>query len=400
VLFSIMEKDISQSDEHYIPADKKLKENNLENPKNLEEQSINETETETKEISDSKEKSQRKTSFEDKANLEAFASQLVSGYFNENRDITAGIKNFLKVWLATVKMERILIYHFVPYTRQLVVKQWRTMLDFNLNMMQRCFPAVIDYKDKTYYKQHFRKSYRKFFDKMFERFNLNKNDKDTLIKLFLSGSNSKTLLEQLENLVMDELGLQSLQTLFQFFENAIIEDLGNENENENPIESFRDLMFHSYQLRNRCAHHILLHQEIFEEVRNNFLTAKKKYIDTCKELEEPKFFQEFANTLDGAGFEEIFARENPQEEQDLIGVDFKLPCDHRKRTRGETNIPKLPVEESNANLVKILKETFSEKEASSQASDQERVRKILKELPEFREIFYEAYKDVVEENVN
>jgi len=383
VLFSIMEKDISQSDEHYIPADKKLKENNLENPKNLEEQSINETETETKEISDSKEKSQRKTSFEDKANLEAFASQLVSGYFNENRDISTNIKNYLRINIAFAKMEHKLRSFFVRYMKTTLKEEWLELSNISQRWKKK-YPIMFNNAKKFNFDK-FTTNCKLFIERMIG----SDDNLEQLLKVFTSSFNEDS--NELKDLhIGGELAFQNMNNLYLMI-NKNIKGLDNDQ-----LEIFHQLMHYTNRMRNKTYHHTMIHQQLFDSMRNGFLEALKSFDKKFKDFEENSLLNELYNSLStvSADFDNIFNNENPQKEfSEATGIHFKLPCDYRKR--GKTRcIQETTKDSDERSLVEILNEVLN-----SDSSNEAKIKKLFDKRPKLREIFYEAYKEQdVDEN--
>jgi len=291
---------------------------------------------------------QTKLEHADKKALEQVASQIVSGPFDKNIDITAGLRNFQRLSFVLSEIEYQIRKHFLPYLTSAIIR------------------------------------YQRFHN---GNVSLAEND-DDLVKKFLNSNNkyvkSISSLNHLD--VENELQIQSITAMSRNLEFHLSGDL-----NRNLLNPLLDLIEKSANIRNTLSHHILIQNDVYQKLSNHINASIRTFTEAAN---TSKQLLELAESISPEALNRMYESDKKFPEREihrLSGIQFKLPIENRKRLKLSANNSGLNSELTLEDWCKKLSELSKHERRNEENFST--VMEFFENFPNLKQVYYDAYNE-------
>jgi len=272
--------------------------------------------------------------YKKKEELEQVSNQIVSGYFNNNIDITRGQRNYQRIDLVVSEVEFRIRNFLVPYIKKFLKKVWPELLIaaqaniltasfFNNYMKTNQGYGLVDGKFNLY------------TDALL---GLNNDLTDIELEFFIKVLLSSMGTTQIKNVnslanfdTESELEMQNMFYIFMLLKNKI-----RELDDHNVYTYLEHLLFNTNNLRNAISHEPLIQDKVFEDLRDQFINSVLdfKMIVPQSYFEASEEMIAFADNLDLRKFYNMFFNKSPEGKvEELSGIKFRFPNENRKRVK-------------------------------------------------------------------
>jgi len=325
-----------------------------------------------------------------KEELEQVSNQIVSGYFNNNIDITRGQRNYQRIDLVVSEVEFRIRNFLVPYIKKFLKKVWPELLiAAQANILTASF-----FNDYMKTNQGYGLVNGKFTLYTDALLGLGEDLTDIELEFFIKVLLSSMGTTQIKNVnslanfdTESELEMQNMYYIFMLLKNKI-KELVDHNE----YKHLGHLLYHTNNLRNAISHEPLIQDRVFEELQNDFIHSVQQFKinfgqRSNKASEE---INAFANNLDLRKFYNMFGNKSPEGRvEELSGIKLRFPIENRKRVKHGRR-PDIHEYKRKYSLRQWC-EYFQKKEKRTEDENKNMVMEFFEIFPQMKEAYYEGY---------